>query len=132
LFVVDTSAIIAVVLLEPDGPDLFHAMSGHRIAVSALSVLEAETVVRGRRGQDAVAEVRALLSHHGAQIVPFDDRQAQLASLAYDRFGKGQHRARLNICDCAAYALAKSMDAPLLYKGSDFARTDIASAVTAG
>lgn len=119
-------------MLEPDGRDLFNAMSGRRITVSALSVFEAETVVRGRRGQEAVAEVRALLSHHGAQIVPFDDEQAQLASLAYDRFGKGNHRARLNICDCAAYALAKSTNVPLLYKGNDFAQTDIVSAVTAG
>ncbi len=100
--------------------------------ISAISVFEAETVLRGRRKDGAEARVRALLSLTGASIVPFDDQQAQRASAAYAAFGKGVHPARLNLCDCAAYALAQSLNAPLLYKGDAFARTDVISAVTTG
>ena len=129
MFVVDSSAIVAIVLLEPEGPDFFDTMGRQRVAVSALTVFESETVIRGRKGHEAVQEVRNLLAHHRVEIIPFDDEQARLASNAYARFGKGIHRARLNICDCAAYALAKSLKAPLLYKGDDLARTDVVSAL---
>jgi len=63
---------------------------------------------------------------------PLDAEQAALAADAFLRFGKGRHPARLNLGDCFSYALAKSMNAPLLYKGDDFSRTDIASALAAG
>lgn len=130
LFVADSSAIVAILLEEPDGVGFFDAMAADRFVVSALNVFESETVVASRKGPEAVREVRALLAHHRARIIPFDDDQARRARDAYDRFGKGVHPARLNICDCAAYALARSLNAPLLYKGEDFARTDIAAAVT--
>lgn len=94
--------------------------------------MEAEIVIRGRKSEDLASRARQMLDEAGAVIVPFDDDQAKLASAAYARFGKGFHPARLNMGDCAAYALAKSLDAPLLYKGDDFGRTDIVPAVTAG
>lgn len=97
--------------------------------MSALNVFETETVVRSGRSDALAAEVRRLLKVNRVRIVAFDDTQAEEASAAYSRFGKGRHPARLNLCDCAAYALAKSLDAPLLYKGDDFARTDIRSAL---
>jgi len=132
LFVVDSSAIVSIILMEPEGAAFFDAMGRQRVSVSALIVFESETVVRSRKGVEAVAEVRALLAYHRVKIVPFDDAQAAAANEAYSRFGKGIHPAGLNLCDCASYALAKSLDAPLLYKGDDFARTDIVSAVTVG
>ena len=100
--------------------------------MSFSNVFEAEVVILQRHGQDRVARVRELLAARRTTFHLFDDRQARLASAAYERFGKGRHPAGLNLMDCAAYALAQSLNAPLLYKGEDFARTDVASALTAG
>lgn len=130
LFVVDTSAIVAVILDEPEAEAFQAALTATHCRISAISVFEAETVIRGRRDHAAAERVRRLLALTRVAIVPFDDEQAVIASRAYEAFGKGFHRARLNMCDCAAYALAKSLNAPLLYKGDDFARTDIVSALT--
>jgi ribonuclease VapC len=73
---------------------------------------------------------RFLLEDNDFQIVPFREEHAREALSAFARFGKGmQAQARLNLCDCAAYALARSMDVPLLFKGNDFSQTDIRAAV---
>jgi ribonuclease VapC len=86
-------------------------------------------VVGARRGPDNLDDLEQMLEAAEAQIVPFDEIQARAAHLAYMRFGKGIHpTARLNLCDCIAYALAKHLTVPLLFKGSDFAATDVASA----
>lgn len=70
-----------------------------------------------------------LIEAMGIEVAPFDSPFARKALEAFARYGKGNHsRARLNLGGCAAYALAKGMDAPLLYKGTDFANTDIVSA----
>ncbi len=70
-----------------------------------------------------------LFEANGFSVEAFDQPESLLAFEAYGRFGKGNHPARLNLVDCAAYALAKSLDAPLLFKGNDFARTDIRRAI---
>ena len=133
MIAVDASAVVAILFGEPEAGAFDSVLSGPvSCSISAVSVLEAETVVRGRTTEDLVPLVRRLLSLRNVRIVPLDDVQAQLASDAYGRFGKGFHAARLNLGDCAAYALAKSMDAPLLYKGDDFAQTDLVAAVTGG
>ncbi len=132
MIVVDTSAIVAIFLGEPEAPLFTSVLASDPTSISAVNLYEAETVLRGRKDKILAARVRALLEASRTLIVPFDDAQAQLASEAYAVFGKGIHPARLNLGDCAAYALAKSLDAPLLYKGDDFARTDIVSAVTTG
>ena len=86
-------------------------------------------VIAGRRGGEPVWELLdEFLADAEAEIVSFDHEQAKLARSAFLRFGKGRHPAALNFGDCAAYALAKSRGVPLLFKGEDFARTDIVPA----
>jgi len=131
LLVIDSSAIVAILLGEPDADRLLERMARGGAVVSAATVLETEVVILRRAGSERVSEVRLLLSGVGAAIAPFDDAQAGVAVQAYDRFGKGRHPAKLGLLDCAAYALAQSLDAPLLYKGDDFARTDVRSALDA-
>ncbi|WP_292071857.1 type II toxin-antitoxin system VapC family toxin [Brevundimonas sp. UBA7534] len=133
MIVVDTSALVAIILTEPEAEQYISAIEGaSAIVISAVSVFEAETVLAGRRDDRVARRVRQLIDGWSIRIQPFDDAQAGLASAAYARFGKGRHPARLNMGDCAAYALARSLDAPLLYKGEDFARTDVASALIPG
>jgi ribonuclease VapC len=86
-------------------------------------------VLRGKLGRAAVMEFWQWLSDNRIEIIPFDAMQAHEATAAFDRYGKGLNpRARLNLADCAAYALAKTMNAPLLFKGDDFAATDVQAA----
>lgn len=127
--VVDSSVLAAVVFGEPDGvgfAELLRARAG-QVSVSAATLLEARIVVRSRQGEEAVADLETLLRTIEAEVVPFDERQAALAFDAWRRFGKGQHVAALNFGDCISYALARALGAPLLYKGKDFAATDVAS-----
>jgi ribonuclease VapC len=84
------------------------------------------TVLRARHGADAARLFWDMLQDNAVEIVPFDELQARAAAEAFNRYGKGiDPKARLNICDCAAYALAKTLNAPLLFKGDDFAQTDV-------
>jgi ribonuclease VapC len=81
-------------------------------------------------GAAGVAHVWGLLTAAEIEIVPFDELQVRAAAVAFDRYGKGiNSRAGLNLADCAAYALAKTMSAPLLFKGNDFAATDVRASV---
>ncbi|MFN3536455.1 MAG: type II toxin-antitoxin system VapC family toxin [Brevundimonas sp.] len=126
--VVDSSALVAILLGEPEA-DSFAMILGRRGGfMSAANVFETEVTLLRRVGPDHVSDVRALLADARVDIVPFDGEQARLATLAYERFGKGRHPARLNLMDCAAYALAKSRNTPLLFKGDDFSQTDIEAA----
>ena len=94
-----------------------------------MAVLETKVVLLARLGSEAVDLFDQLLDSAGIVVVPFDDEIARAAFDAFRRFGKGQgHRAQLNIVDCAVYALAKMRSQPLLFKGGDFARTDVLSA----
>jgi ribonuclease VapC len=87
-------------------------------------------VLAGRYGDEAAWEpLDALLVRLGVEIVAHDAALARIARMAFLRFGKGRHAARLNFGDCASYALAKAHNVPLLFKGDDFARTDIGMAV---
>lgn len=127
---VDTSALVAVLLGEPDARTFLRSLeAAERSLLSCLSLHEARIVTLGRRGEAALAKLDVLISNNAIQLVPFDEGQAQLAFDAYARFGKGRHPARLNLADCAAYALAKSLDAPLLFKGDDFKLTDVTPAL---
>jgi len=128
MIVVDSSALVAILEQEPDADRFLQILRDEpRRLVSAVTVYETGIVIGARRGWDTVTNVMALLDALGVEIVPFAEPYVSAALDAYRRYGKGVHpKARLNLGDCAAYALAKSLNAPLLFKGSDFAETDVA------
>ena len=128
--VIDTSALIAILLDESDRPTLEDAIDRAAIRlISAMSKFEAGMVMIGRRGASGAARLDRLLDTIGATIVPFDDHHAMIARDAFVRYGKGRHKAGLNFGDCAAYALAMAEAEPLLFKGTDFGATDVQVAV---
>lgn len=130
MIAVDTSALLAIIQAEPEGTAFLDVIRDtDRAVVSAVSVLEGGIVLRARRGVDGIAELTALIGALAIDVVPFDANQAAVALDAFDRYGKGiRAQARLNMGDCAAYALAKSMNVALLFKGNDFVATDLAVA----
>jgi len=127
--IVDTSALVAILLDEPDAEKLSAAIAANtpRI-ISAVSVLEASIVIESKKGEAGLALLDELLNLAQFEIVAFDDAQQQLARVAYRRYGKGRHPAGLNFGDCCAYALAKVRNEALLFKGNDFNQTDITAA----
>lgn len=128
MIVVDTSVFIAILAQEPDETGFAHALANADARVmSAGNYLEC-AIVTERRFQGR-ADLDDWLIRRHVEVVPVDLGLVRLAADAFARFGRGRHPAGLNYGDCFAYALAKSLNAPLLYKGSDFARTDIASAL---
>ena len=131
MIVVDTSAIIAIIQAEPEcATFLDNVRQADRVLMSAVSMLEASMVLRARRGPAGVAELADLVEAMAIEVVPFDAALADGALQAFALYGKGLHpQARLNLGDCATYALAKAMGAPLLFKGNDFPATDIVAAV---
>jgi len=130
LIAVDSSALIAILRREPEA-DVFLriVLDAGRCVLSSVSLLETSMALAGRNGDEASwIELDALISLTGMQVVAQDAMLAGVARAAFLRFGKGRHPAALNLGDCAAYALAKSRDLPLLFKGHDFARTDLDAA----
>jgi ribonuclease VapC len=132
VIVIDASALLAIIQDEPEANHFLSAIqSADRALVSAVTVLETGMVLRARRGAAGAQELSGLLEAMAIEIAPFDAASAALALDAFERYGKGINpKARLNLGDCAVYALAKEMNAPLLYKGEDFAGTDISSALS--
>ena len=100
-----------------------------RVAIAAPTVLEAATVSEGRLGAEMGRMLDQLLAEMNAEIVPFTAAHVALAREGWRRFGKGRHPAGLNLGDCFTYALAKSRNQPLLFKGDDFAQTDVKAAI---
>lgn len=128
--VLDTSAIMAILQSEPDAERFALAIEGDAVRlISSVTLLEARIVAEARRGTLGKVDVDALLSTAHAQVVPFLEEHVGAAHEAFRRYGKGRHPASLNFCDCVSYALAKIKNEALLYKGNDFAKTDIASAL---
>lgn len=125
--VIDTSAILAWLKGEPEREWTVAAIAAHAVRrVSAVSLLEAQIVVRSREHPDMMAKLHQFLEAIDAIIVPFDEDQAHVAADAFRRYGKGQrHPAQLNMGNCAVYALAKLTNEPLLFVGGDFGRTDL-------
>lgn len=124
--VVDSSAVLAILQREAEADRLTAALetAAERL-ISAVSVLEIGILALSRKGERGVAHADAFLAAVGLEIVAFDREQAAVAREAFARYGKGRHPAGLNFGDCAAYALAATRGLPLLFKGQDFARTDI-------
>jgi ribonuclease VapC len=130
LIVIDTSAFVAIILSEPDARRYADAMiDAEGCSASVLTLFETRIVLRHRASDTAVERLSRLITESRVQAVSFDEQQSLLAFEAYRRWGKGNHPAGLNLGDCAAYALAKSLDAPLLFKGTDFAKTDVRRAL---
>lgn len=129
--VLHTSAIVAAIAAEPDAARFRAVILGATsLAISAATVLESKIVLQSRHGQAAADAFDQMLEDAGIEIVPFDAPMAQLAFNAFRRYGKGQgHPAQLNIMDCAVYALATMRGESLLFKGSDFEKTDVQAAV---
>ena len=125
--IIDSSAVVAIVRGEPEavvfGRWIVAAPSRR---MSAANYVETAAVIDSQRNPQASASLDLMLREMRIEIVPFTARQASLARDAYQRFGRGSgHPARLNMGDCYAYALARDLGEPLLYKGNDFALTDI-------
>lgn len=127
--VIDTSAVVAILQREPESERFAALLEADSIRlISAVSVLEAGMIVEVRKGETGALELDNFILRGQFQTVPFDAEQANIARLAFRQFGKGRHPAGLNFGDCAAYALASTRGEPLLFKGEDFAKTDIAKA----
>ena len=105
-------------------------LSASVLTISSVTMLEARMVLYSRHGTEAVRELDEMIENTGVIVVAFDRILGDAAFEAFRRYGKGQgHPAQLNIIDCAAYALAKVRSEPLLFKGTDFANTDIIPAL---
>ncbi len=121
--IVDTSALIAVLRREPEAERFIDRLLATReVRVSAGTLIETHLVAERDGGS---AELAALLQVVDADVVPVDARQVDLAVDGFRRFGRGRHPAGLNFGDLFAYALARVLDEPLLFKGGDFGRTDV-------
>jgi ribonuclease VapC len=125
--VIDTSAVLAWLKHESERERIVAALETFPVCrISAVSFLEAHIVLRAREHPTMVGKLQRFLEEIRAIVMPFDEHQARLADTAFLRYGKGQgHPAQLNFGDCAVYALARSLDEPLLFVGNDFAQTDV-------
>ncbi len=129
MIVVDSSAIVAVLRGEADAPLYGRVLAtADEVRMSAVTDYELR-IVLGRYGPALVERYDTLIVEIGIVMVDFDQVESLKSHEAYRLFGKGNHPAGLNMGDCVAYALAKRLDAPLLFKGNDFSRTDVRRAL---
>ncbi|HTV54848.1 MAG TPA: type II toxin-antitoxin system VapC family toxin [Terriglobia bacterium] len=128
--ILDTSALAAIFFDEPEASRYTQAIhDAERCLISTGSFLELSVVLEAQIGAEAVRQCDMFFRRAGIIIEPFSVEQAYLARQAFHDFGKGRHPAGLNLGDCFAYALAKHTGEPLLFKGNDFKKTDIVSAI---
>jgi ribonuclease VapC len=128
--VIDTSAIVAIALNEPEAPDIEVRIADDPVRlISAATVLEATMVIETRFGDAGGREFDLWLVKIGAEIVAVDAEQLDTARRAWRRYGRGRHAAALNYGDCFSYALSVTRGEPLLFKGDDFAKTDVKAAL---
>jgi ribonuclease VapC len=128
--VIDSSALIAIMEGEAERREFIEAIAAAETRlVGAPTLLEASMVVLSRKGEARLEDLRSFCASAEVETVPFAAEHLELAISAFARFGKGRHGAGLNFGDCCAYALAKATGEPLLFKGSDFSKTDIERAI---
>ncbi len=128
--VLDTSALVAILFDEPERRSFTEAIeAAPRRLVSAANLLETAILVEARRGEAAGVQLDLLMHRASVATMPVDNDQVEIARSAWRRYGKGNHPAGLNFGDCFSYGLAAASAEPLLFKGEDFARTDVTSAV---
>jgi ribonuclease VapC len=124
--VIDTSALLAILLDEPERRTFNEAMEAAATRVmSAATLVEVSIVIESRFGAEGLRDLDLFIERAGLEIAAVDAEQAHVARRAFSRFGKGRHQAGLNYGDCFAYALAAVLGEPLLYKGEDFGHTDV-------
>ena len=128
--IVDSSAMLAVIFAEPE-LEIFGQMLGEPRdwKMSAATFVELMIVAESRGSDRAVRHVETLIRQGNIAIVPLTAEHAYIAEQGFSTYGKGRHSAGLNFGDCFSYALAKALDEPLLFKGEDFRKTDVAPAI---
>ena len=128
MIVLDTSAVLAIIWDEPEAEDFMRAVAtANGVLISASTRLELHAVCLHRKGRIDVEAAERFMSELEVITEPFDEGQLLVAKTAYETYRHG--RKGLNMGDCFSYALAKSRDLPLLFKGEDFAATDVKRAV---
>jgi len=129
--IIDTSAIIAILSDEPERQAFNKAIeeSAGACLMSTATFVEASLVIESSRGYDGLRDFDLLLATAAIGLVAVDIEQAHIARQAFRQYGKRRHKAGLNFGDCFAYALSKTTGLPLLFKGNDFSKTDIESAL---
>jgi ribonuclease VapC len=128
--IIDSSAILAVLLQEPDQDQFLAAIENAEVCrLSAATLVEIHIVIESQTGDAGINRLRDFLGRADVQIESLTAEHAHIAGQAWSSYGKGRHPAALNFGDCFSYALAKYLDEPLLFKGGDFAKTDIVSAL---
>jgi ribonuclease VapC len=126
--ILDTSAVVAIVMKEPGYEELLQTMAGGDPAICTATLTETAIVLSARLHSDARSLLARFLSEASIAIIPFGESHYSAAVDAWLRYGKGKHPAALNFGDCLSYAVARLANEPLLFVGEDFAQTDITSA----
>jgi len=128
--VLDTSAIIAILLKEGERDRFVDAMAADPVhLISSVNALESALVIEARKREAGGREFDLLMHQARIHVVPLAVEHMEEARAAWRRYGKGNHRAGLNFCDCCAYALSRLSGEALLFKGNDFGQTDVIPAV---
>ena len=127
--IVDSSALVAILLKEHEALRLTTAIAESSVCrLPSTCFLEASMIILGRREEHGVRDLDQYIARSRIEIVAFTESQARLAREAFKHYGKGRHPAQLNFGDCMAYALARETGEELLFKGTNFAQTDVAIA----
>lgn len=122
----DTSAILAILQDEPERRKFNEAIEAAETRLlSTASYVECSMILESRYGADGIRDLDLLIAKAQVSLVAVDEEQANLARRAFRKYGKGRHPAGLNFGDCFAYALAQSLNEPLLFKGNDFPQSDV-------
>ena len=129
--ILDTSAMVAILYREPEAAAFVQLIHDAGMwSISVASYVELSMVMEKQLGPEGMRQAEAFFRRAGIAIEPVTVEQGELARQAFLDFGKGRHKAGLNFGDCFSYALAKATGEPLLFKGNDFAETDIQAAMS--
>ena len=127
--VIDSSALVAILGGEAERRTFIDLIeSADSRLMSTASFVEVSIIIESRYGADGVRDLDLFLERAGVELAPVDEEQARQARRAFTRYGKGRHPAALNFGDCFSYALSVTLGEPLLFKGDDFAQTDVSRA----